>query len=37
MNRIDNIIQKTISECVNREILSEGVLDDIKSLLIKLA
>ena len=33
MNRIDNIIQETISECVNREILSEGVLDDIKNLL----
>ena len=33
MSRIDNIIQKTISECVNREILSESVLDDIKNLL----
>jgi hypothetical protein len=33
MSRIDNIIQETISECVNREILSEGILDYIKNLL----
>lgn len=33
MNRIDTIIQETISECVNREILSEGILDYIKNLL----
>ena len=33
MKKIDNIIQETIDNFVNESIISEGTLDDIKSLL----
>ena len=33
MKKIDNIIQETIDNFVNESVLSEGTLDDIKSLL----
>ena len=33
MKKIDNIIQETIDNFVNESIISEGTLDDIKSMI----